>query len=411
MMVACGGSDTQSAANGNTTLLANGEACAPAWNATTAYANPGTKVSRSGSNYTNNWWTQGDDPLTHSGAAGSGQPWLKGFTCGGTATTTTTKVGATTTTTKTTTTTTSAPPPPGGFVFSAYKDVTVSADWNIDQMRTAVTGSTIPVTQAMSAKNKTLTWAFATGECGSENWAGMAPAQFASTNVPLFVNAGKNYIVSTGGAAGSFTCGSDSGFTTFLNRYNSARMIGVDFDIEAGQSQAVIDSIITRVKNAQGSHPNLRFSFTIATLAQNNGTSTATDLGSGSPDSLGSTGTLIMNRIKALGLTNYYINLMVMDYGTGSGVCVMSGGTCEMGQSANQAALNLHGHWGVPYNRIELTPMNGTNDVAANVFSLANAGTMDAFVKSKGLAGVHYWSLDRDPNLSFANKFIADLGL
>jgi chitinase len=278
-------------------------------------------------------------------------------------------------------------------------------------MRTTASGTLQAVTTAMPAKNTTLTWAFATGECGSENWGGASAVDFAAANVGDFVSAGKKYIVSTGGAAGSFTCGSDAGFTTFLNRYNSSNMIGIDFDIEAGQTSAQIDALIQRVKTAQGSHPNLRFSFTIATLGQNNGTPVATDLGAGSPDPLGSMGTLVMQRIQAAGLTNYYINLMAMDYGTGTGVCVMSGSTCEMGQSAIQAAMNLHGHWNVPYNHIELTPMNGANDVAANVFSLANAGTMDAFVRSNGLGGVHYWSLDRDPGLSFDNKFISDLGL
>lgn len=283
----------------------------------------------------------------------------------------------------------------------------MSADWNTDMMRTAVTGSTVPVTQAMTGKNTTLTWAFATGECGSENWAGMAPDQFAATNVPLFVNAGKKYIVSTGGAAGSFTCSSDAGFSTFINRYKSANMIGVDFDIETGQSQAAIDNLVTRAKNWGG-----RASFTIATLAQNNGvSSTARDLGSSSPDSLNATGAMVVNSIKSHGLSNYTINLMVMDYGTGTGVCVMSGSTCDMGQSAIQAAMNLHGHYGIPYNKIELTPMNGTNDVAANVFTLSDAAEMSQWARSNGIAGVHYWSMDRDPNLSFTNQFISSLGL
>jgi hypothetical protein len=279
-------------------------------------------------------------------------------------------------------------------------------------MQTAVTGSVVPVTQAMSSKNTTLTWAFATGECGSENWGGMAAAQFASTNVPAFTSAGKKYIISTGGAAGSFTCGSDSGFTTFINRYKSANMIGVDFDIESGQTQAVIDDLINRVKTAQSSFPGMRFSFTIATFGQNNGTSTkAVDMGASSPNGLGSMGTLIMQRIAALGLTNYYINLMAMDYGTGTTACVMNGSTCDMGQSAIQAAMNLHNYWKVPYNRIELTPMTGQNDVAANVFSTTDAGTMDAWAKANGIAGVHYWSLDRDSGLTYTNKFISDLGL
>ena len=103
MLAACGGGDAQSSAD-SATLLANGEACAAAWVSTTAYANAGTKVSRLGVNYTNNWWTQGEDPSTNNGGPGTGKPWTAGFTCGGTVTTTTNK--ATTTTSKTTTTTT-----------------------------------------------------------------------------------------------------------------------------------------------------------------------------------------------------------------------------------------------------------------------------------------------------------------
>src|ERR1035437_8728804 len=79
MLAACGGgsSDTGS----QTKQLANGEACAAAWVSTTAYATAGTKVSRFGVNYTNNWWTQGDDPATNNGVVGSGKSRLAGFSC------------------------------------------------------------------------------------------------------------------------------------------------------------------------------------------------------------------------------------------------------------------------------------------------------------------------------------------
>ena len=46
----------------------------------------------------------------------------------------------------------------------------------------------------MPAGNTTLTWAFATGECGSENWGGISYTLEAS-NVQAFVNAGKKYII------------------------------------------------------------------------------------------------------------------------------------------------------------------------------------------------------------------------
>ncbi|QSB24471.1 carbohydrate-binding protein [Curtobacterium sp. 24E2] len=57
--------------------------CATAWTAGTAYSG-GATVSENGSNYTANWWTQGDDPATHSGATGSGQPWTSTGACSGT---------------------------------------------------------------------------------------------------------------------------------------------------------------------------------------------------------------------------------------------------------------------------------------------------------------------------------------
>jgi chitinase len=86
----------------------NAAACGPAWVATTAYATAGMQVSRSGSNYHNAFWTQNQDPLTNSGPAGSGQPWVPEGVCGGTtATNTPTKTatvgGPTNTPTKTAT--------------------------------------------------------------------------------------------------------------------------------------------------------------------------------------------------------------------------------------------------------------------------------------------------------------------
>ena len=67
-----------------------------------------------------------------------------------------------------------------------------------------------------------------------------------------------------------------------------------------------------------------------------------------------------------------------------------------MGQSAMQAAYDLHDRWSVPYANIELTPMIGGNDVQGETFTLADAATVARFALAQGLAGVHYWSYDRD---------------
>jgi hypothetical protein len=295
---------------------------------------------------------------------------------------------------------------PAGLVFSAYKDTSINMDWNTNVISTSVSGSPTPLaTDLTSAGAKTITLAFATGECGSENWAGVASDAMASANVSLLSSAGVSYILSTGGAAGSFTCGTDAGFATFVGRWASAGLIGVDFDIEAGQSASVINDLVSRIKTAHGTYPNLRFSLTLGTLANNDGASTATSLGSSAPDSFNTYGDEALAAVQSiLGFAGpstwpsyLYVDLMTMDYGSpGSGVCVVSSGQCDMGQSALQAAYNLHDHWGIPYANIELTPMIGQNDASSEQFSLGDADTVAKFAISQGLGGVHYWSYDRD---------------
>jgi hypothetical protein len=265
---------------------------------------------------------------------------------------------------------------------------------------------------------QTLTWSFATGECGSETWAGIQPTALATANVQSFISAGKYYIVSTGGEAGVFTCGTDSGFATFIERYYSSNMLGVDFDIEGGQSQDVINNLVARVKVAEATYPSLRFSFTIQTLGGN------------SPNSLNQLGAWVVSAIQSAGLTHYTINLMTMDYGsTLASNCTIVSGACEMGQSAVAAAQNLHSYYGVPYSKIEITPMIGGNDSGGETFTIADVSTVSSFALQNGLAGVHFWSFDRDNDcaagsasatcnsygqagtLGFTNQFLSKLGL
>ncbi|WP_222126873.1 carbohydrate-binding protein [Curtobacterium pusillum] len=400
--------------------LAATPACATAWSAGTAYTG-GATVSENGTNYTANWWTQGDDPATHSGATGSGQPWTSTGACTGTGGggTTTPPGGGTTT--------------PGtggsggtasGLVFSPYKDVTVNLDWNTNVMNTAVTGTRIPVVGSSNSLVSTrepglkeITLAFATGTCGSENWGGVAADAFASANIPKLDAAGVNYIVSTGGAAGSFKC-SGTALQSFIARYATPHMIGVDFDIESGQSAADVQNLVNAAALAQSKYPGLRFSFTLATLAASDG----------SFGGLNSTGDATVKAIKASTLTNYTVNLMTMDFGRATTAnCVLSGSTCEMGQSSIQAVTNLEHTYGIAPSKIEVTPMIGVNDASDEVFTLADVDTLSAYAKANGLAGIHYWSLDRDtpcssttamstcssvpsaPALAWTDRFIADL--
>ena len=53
----------------------------------------------------------------------------------------------------------------------------------------------------------------------------------------------------------------------FLNTYMSSHMVGIDYDIESGQTPAQINALLSATAYAQSLYPNLRFSFTLATLA------------------------------------------------------------------------------------------------------------------------------------------------
>lgn len=276
----------------------------------------------------------------------------------------------------------------------------MSLNWNTAAMRTAVaTGSAIPLVGPGSLVStylpnlSSISLAFATGECGSEAWIGVPGQTFANANVPSLSAAGLPYMIATGGANGTFTCASPANFEVFLARYMSPQMLGVDFDIEAGQSAAQVRNLVAAAAYGQTLHPNLRFSFTLATLAASDGSYAGVN-------ALGDT---VIRAIQASSLTNYTINLMVMDYGSPTAyVCVVAAGACDMGRSAVQAVTNLQHTYGIPASRIELTPMIGMNDVTSEVLTVADVGVIAGYAVSAGLAGLHYWSLDRDTPCSSA---------
>jgi chitinase len=272
-----------------------------------------------------------------------------------------------------------------------------------------LSGTRTPLAQELASNGaaSSVTLAFASGECGSESWGGVDGATLAQANVPLLLASNVKYTLSTGGAAGVFTCGSDAGFNTFINRWASANLLGVDFDIEGGQTPAVLADLLARVKQAHVTYPSLVFSFTVATQGtSNNGQTTSYSLGSTAQNSLGADGT---NTLAAISATFGFqrgsaatwpafltVNLMAMDYGSASTWnCVVVSGACQGAHTAIQAAYNLRDYWGIPFASTEITIMIGKND-DSGVVTVGDAATLVAFAKANRLRGVHYWSYDRD---------------
>ena len=274
---------------------------------------------------------------------------------------------------------------PPRVIYSPYKHLAMWKDAS-NALIVAPYGKPLPFL-SMEPRPEALTWAFATGECGEERWGEQGALEVAEANVASFDRAGVGYIVSTGGQGGVFTCATDEGMERFIARYESPRLIGIDFDIEAGQTPAQVESLVERIKAAQLKRPHLRYSFTVATHAASDG----------SRKSLNHEGENILRTLRTHGVKDFTFNLMVMDYGPGKkSNCVLRGAVCDMGQSAIQAARNVHAKYKIPYAQIELTAMIGVNDVVSNVFTLDDARVLADAVRSMGMAGLHYWSLDRD---------------
>src|SRR3984957_2825654 len=199
-------------------------ACAAAWSSTAVYT-AGMQASENGTNYTANWWTQGNDPASNNGGPGSGQPWTSNGACAGGS-------GGSPSPSPSPSPTSTGTGSASGLLFSPYKDVTINMNWNTDQMQSAVEGTAIPVVGSGSLVSNyvprlpAITVAFATGTCGSETWGGVSGASWAAENVPQLQSAGLNYVVSTGGEAGTFTCASTSGMDSFIARYASSNLVG-----------------------------------------------------------------------------------------------------------------------------------------------------------------------------------------
>ncbi len=249
--------------------------------------------------------------------------------------------------------------PPVTNVFSAYKDAGVNLNWSGSAIGSwgayemGTTAGSMNKNSATSLVNalktnsiNTVTWAFATGDCSSEAWVGVPVSSFIQANVNAAVANNIGYIVSTGRAGGPFTCGSTANMIAFAKRYMSSNLVGFDFDIEGNQIRpAQLSSLISSIAGLQKAYPNIRISFTLATLASTDGQHVA-----------------------------------VVDSGPTGGVAVMT-------------AIEYPS---VPLSHVEVTPLIGVNDIADEIFSLTDAANVDAYVRANGLGGLHYWSFDRD---------------
>lgn len=113
------------------------------------------------------------------------------------------------------------------------------------------------------------------------------------------------------------------------------------------------------------------------------------------PSGLTSDGISVLDAAVSAGFTPNVVNIMTMDYG--------SSGT-EMGTAADEAldatASQLESVFGVSssaaYGMLGNTPMIGQNDSSGEIFTLADASTVESYAAQKGIAWLSFWSEGRD---------------
>jgi hypothetical protein len=106
-------------------------------------------------------------------------------------------------------------------------------------------------------------------------------------------------------------------------------------------------------------------------------------------------GVNLLNTGVSNGFTPDVVNIMTMDYG-GSGI--------EMGTAANQAldgtASQVASAFGIStaaaYAKLGNTPMIGQNDSSGEIFTLADASTVESHAAAEGIALLSFWSEGRD---------------
>ena len=183
-----------------------------------------------------------------------------------------------------------------------------------------------------------------------------------------------------GGASGSdlaTTCTSVSSLQAALQSVVSQYQLKwIDLNIEGGlvADTASVDRRNKAIAALQAANPTLKVSYTLPVM-QTGLLQTALDL---------------LSNAKANGVRIDYVNVMTMNYGP-SGV--------DMGQAAISAATNTHNQLvslGIS-TLIGITPMNGQNNTAGEIFTLTNADSVVAFAQANSYVGwLSFWSLGRD---------------
>ncbi len=266
--------------------------------------------------------------------------------------------------------------PPGSFAVAPYVDLTNNQEPMLNSAAT-------------QAGLKAFTTAFVIGSGCTPIWGDTLPVTndpTVSGEIATAESDGAQPIASFGGASGIELAQSCTNLSQLTAAYqsviNALHVTHIDFDIEGAAIADTADNAtrFQAVKALESANPGLVVSVTIPVL----------------PTGPVSSGDAFLQQAQSIGARIDVINIMTMDYG---GSFDTPGS--DMGSYAIEAAQDTLAFaktvWpAMTYANIGVTPMIGTNDDSAEVFSEADARSLVSFAQQNHLGRLSFWSVDRD---------------
>lgn len=267
--------------------------------------------------------------------------------------------------------------------FSPYVDISINTHWSSE------TQSLEPVDlNAIAAQTNLNAFhlAFVTdsGNC-QPAWASQPDYSLANKwgqhLTDTLAKQGIETTVSFGGLAGndiSMNCNTSQLVTIFNQTVSTYQAKKLDFDIENGTAN--VPNLMMALSTFQQKNPTIKISITLPVL----------------PDGLTPAGKDVVSQAVQAKL-NFTVNIMTMDYGPAY--------NADMGDYTKQAATALQVYLKTLYpnksddelwQKVEVTPMIGVNDVPTEQFTLQNASAVRTFAIDHHLGGYSMWSLTRD---------------
>lgn len=286
----------------------------------------------------------------------------------------------------------SPPPGPGSTGFAAYVDVTATPSYPFE---------TPP---GLAQQDVILAFVVASpDDACTPSWGGYYSLDEAATSLELdrriaqLRSVGGRARVSFGGQANTELASACTDVSALTNAYQSVvdryDLSIIDLDIEgaaltdsAGMSRRA-EAIAEVQRTATADQRRLDVWLTLPVAVSG----------------LTAEGLQALTTMLAAGVDVAGVNGMTMDFGDGSAA------DRTMGDLAIDATTALHGQVSQAYaaaeqplteveswSRVGMTPMIGQNDVAGEVFTLADAEKVNAFARENGLGLVSMWSANRD---------------